>query len=458
MTGKLRTVYTCQRCGYRSSKWLGRCPECEQWSSLVEERTTARDQRRPSRDEQLAAQPVAITEVSADEGERLATGLKELDHVLGGGVLPGMVVLVGGDPGIGKSTLLLQIAGYLSAAGHSVLYISGEESAKQTRLRADRVNALSARLLILPETSLERILEHIDRLRPQLVVVDSVQTLSSEQLQSGAGSISQVRDVTGRLVEVAKMQGIATFLVGHVTKDGALAGPKVLEHMVDCVLYFEGDASHAFRILRAAKNRFGSVNEIGVFEMDKDGLREVRNPSQLFLSERPENTSGSVVVCTLEGTRPLLVEVQALASPSPLAMPRRVSTGFDVNRVALLIAILEKRVGLHLHGEDIYLNVAGGMRVTEPAVDLGVAAAIASSFRDRPVDPRTVIVGEVGLGGEIRAIAHLEARLREAEKLGFQRAVVPEPKRLLGAVADKLHLVPVPSVGAAFESLFDAPS
>ncbi|MGH8070701.1 MAG: DNA repair protein RadA [Candidatus Entotheonellia bacterium] len=454
MTGKVRTIYICQSCGYQSSKWLGRCPECEQWSSFVEERTSIRGQRQPERGDQSVARPVAITEVSADEGERLLTGIAELDRVLGGGVLPGMVVLVGGDPGIGKSTLLLQVAGYMSHGGHAVLYVSGEESAKQTRLRADRISALSERLLILPDTSVERILAHIDHLRPQLVVVDSVQALSSEQLQSGAGSISQVRDVTARLVEMAKTNGIATFLVGHVTKEGALAGPKVLEHMVDCVLYFEGEASHAFRILRAVKNRFGSVNEIGVFEMDKDGLREVYNPSQLFLSGRPEDTSGSVVVCTLEGTRPLLIEVQALASPSPLAMPRRVATGFDVNRVALLIAILEKRLGLHLHGEDVYLNVAGGIRVTEPAVDLGVATAIASSFRDRPIAPRTVIMGEVGLGGEVRAIPHLEARLREAEKLGFQQAVISEPNRPLGVLAGKLHIIPVTSVAGAFDSLF----
>jgi DNA repair protein RadA/Sms len=397
---------------------------------------------------------VPITEVSADEAERLLTGIAELDRVLGGGVLPGMVILVGGDPGIGKSTLLLQVAGYISCGGHPVLYVSGEESAKQTRLRADRISALSKHLLILPDTSVESILEHVEQLRPRLVVVDSVQTLSSEQLQAGAGSISQVRDVTARLVEMAKTRGIATFLVGHVTKDGALAGPKVLEHMVDCVLYFEGEASHAFRLLRAVKNRFGSVNEIGVFEMTKEGLLEVCNPSQLFLSERPEGTSGSVVVCTLEGTRPLLIEVQALASPSPLAMPRRVATGFDVNRVALLIAILEKRVGLHLHGEDVYLNVAGGIRVTEPAVDLGVATAIASSFRDRPIEPRTVVMGEVGLGGEVRAIAHLEGRLREAEKLGFQKAVIPEPQQPLGALAGRLHIIPVTSVAGAFERLF----
>jgi DNA repair protein RadA/Sms len=454
VTGKVRTIYICQSCGYQSSKWLGRCPECEQWSSFVEERTSAKGQRPQGRGERSAARPVAITDVRADEGERLPTGIEELDHVLGGGALPGVVVLVGGDPGIGKSTLLLQVAGYMSRAGYSVLYVSGEESAKQTRLRADRVNALSDRLLILPDTSMERILEHIEQLRPQVVAVDSVQALSSEQLQSGAGSISQVRDVTARLVETAKAYGIATFLVGHVTKEGALAGPKVLEHMVDCVLYFEGEASHAFRILRAVKNRFGSVNEIGVFEMAKDGLREVRNPSQLFLSERPENTSGSVVVCALEGTRPLLIEVQALASPSPLAMPRRVATGFDVNRVALLIAILEKRVGLHLHGEDVYLNVAGGIRVTEPAVDLGVATAIASSFRDRPIAPRTVIMGEVGLGGEVRAIPYLEARLREAEKLGFQQAVIPEPSRPLIPPGGRLHMIPVTSVAAAFESLF----
>jgi DNA repair protein RadA/Sms len=454
VTGRVRTIYICQSCGYQSSKWLGRCPECEQWSSFVEERLSMKGQRQQGRGAQSGATPVAITHVSADEGERLPTGIGELDRVLGGGALPGMVALVGGDPGIGKSTLLLQVAGYMSRAGQAVLYVSGEESAKQTRLRADRVSALSERLLILPDTSLERIVAHIEQLRPQLVVVDSVQTLSSEQLQSGAGSIGQVREVTARLVEMAKTDGIATFLVGHVTKDGALAGPKVLEHMVDCVLYFEGEASHTFRILRAVKNRFGSINEIGVFEMAKDGLREVRNPSQLFLSERPEDTSGSVVVATLEGTRPLLIEVQALASPSPLAMPRRVATGFDVNRVALLIAILEKRVGLHLHGEDVYLNIAGGIRVTEPAVDLGVATAIASSFRDRPIDARTVIMGEVGLGGEVRAIPQLEARLREAEKLGFQQAVIPEPNRPLGALAGTLQIISVASLSGAFESLF----
>lgn len=453
MTGKVQSQYICQGCGYRSSKWLGRCPDCEQWSSIVEERVT-KGRRQQAREDPSVTQPIPITAVHADEGERLSSGIEELDRVLGGGVLPGMVVLVGGDPGIGKSTLLLQMAGYMSHRGHSVLYVSGEESAKQTRLRADRVRALSERLLILPDTALERILEQIERLRPQLVIVDSVQTLSSEQLQSGAGSISQVRDVAGRLVEVAKTHGIATVLVGHVTKDGALAGPKVLEHIVDCVLYFEGDASHAFRILRAVKNRFGSVNEIGVFEMERDGLQQVRNPSQLFLSGRPENTSGSVVVCTIEGTRPLLIEVQALASPSHLAMPRRVSTGLDVNRVALLVAILEKRLGLHLHGEDVYLNIAGGIRVTEPAVDLGVATAIASSFRDRPIEPRTVIMGEVGLGGEVRAIPYLETRLREAEKLGFEQAVIPEFSQPLGALAGTLHLLPVASVASAFDRLF----
>ena len=287
MTGKVRTIYICQSCGYQSSKWLGRCPECEQWSSFVEERTSMKAHRHRGGGEKSTARPVAITEVSADEGERLPTGIEELDRVLGGGALPGMVILVGGDPGIGKSTLLLQVAGYISRSGHPVLYVSGEESAKQTRLRADRISALSEHLLILPDTSVERILEHVEQLRPRLVVVDSVQTLSSEQLQSGAGSISQVRDVTARIVEMAKTAGIATFLVGHVTKDGALAGPKVLEHMVDCVLYFEGEASHAFRILRAVKNRFGSVNEIGVFEMTKEGLREVCNPSQLFLERAP---------------------------------------------------------------------------------------------------------------------------------------------------------------------------
>jgi len=455
--GKVRTIYICQLCGYQyqGSKSLGRCPECQEYHSLVEEPLLAsKGQRSSGQQDQSGPAPVAITHVSADEGERLATGIDEFDHVLGGGALPGMVVLVGGDPGIGKSTMLLQVAGNMSRAGHAVLYISGEESAKQTRLRADRISALSERLLILPDTSLERILAHIDQLRPQLVIVDSVQTLSSEQLQSGAGSISQVREVSARLIDLAKTYSIATFLVGHVTKDGALAGPKVLEHMVDCVLYFEGEAGHAFRILRAVKNRFGSINEIGVFEMARDGLIEVRNASQLFLSQRPEDTSGSVVVCTVEGTRPLLIEVQALASPSPLAMPRRVATGFDVNRLALLIAILEKRLGLHLHGEDVYLNVAGGIRVSEPAIDLGVATAIASSFRDRAIPPQTVIMGEVGLGGEVRAIPQLEARLREAEKLGFQQAVIPEPNRPFETLGGGLKIIPVTSIARAFDSLF----
>ena len=454
MTGKTRSIYICQICGYQHGKWLGRCPECGQWNSFVEERTASKSPRQQDRDAPVAVTPIAITHVSADEGDRLPTGIDELDRVLGGGLLPGMIVLVGGDPGIGKSTLLLQVAGQMSRNGHSVLYISGEESAKQTRLRAARIDALSEGLLMLPDTSLERILAHVDHIRPQLVIIDSVQTLSSELLQSGAGSISQVREVTARIVEVAKAYGIASFLVGHVTKDGALAGPKVLEHMVDCVLYFEGEANQMFRILRAVKNRFGSVNEIGVFEMARDGLREVRNPSQIFLSERADNTSGAVVVCTLEGTRPLLVEVQALASPSPLAMPRRVATGFDVNRIALLIAILEKRLGLHLHGEDVYLNVAGGFRLTEPAADLGVAAAIASSFRDHPIDPGVVIMGEVGLGGEVRAIPHLEARLREAEKLGFRQALIPEQNRPSGILPGKIDVLAVTSVAAAFENLF----
>jgi DNA repair protein RadA/Sms len=450
VTGKTRTIYVCQSCGYQNTKWLGRCPECEQWNSFVEEQAAGRMPSSAGRRQGVSISPVAISQINAGEGERQPTGIDELDRVLGGGVLPGMVVLVGGDPGIGKSTLLLQAAGHMSQAGQVVLYVSGEESAKQTRLRADRVQAVSDRLFILPDTSLERIVEHIDQLRPQLVIMDSVQTLSSEQLQSGAGSIGQVREVTARMVEMAKGLGIATFLVGHVTKDGALAGPKVLEHMVDCVLYFEGEASHVFRILRAVKNRFGSVNEIGVFEMTRDGLCEVRNPSQIFLSERAKDTSGSAVVCTLEGTRPLLVEVQALASPSPLAMPRRVATGLDVNRVSLLIAILEKRLGLHLHGEDVYLNVAGGIRITEPGIDLGVAAAIASSFRDHPIAADLMIIGEVGLGGEVRAIPHLEARLREAENLGFQRAVVPTSNRFPENVFEKIHITPVTSIASAY--------
>ncbi|RMF84770.1 MAG: DNA repair protein RadA [Nitrospinota bacterium] len=448
---KPTTVFVCQTCGYETPRWLGRCPECQEWSSLVEERRERHPRSSHPREER--AQPLPITRVTSGAEERIPTHLTELDRVLGGGIVPGSVVLLGGDPGIGKSTLLLQASAGISAQGRAVLYISGEESARQTRMRAERLGVLEENLFILPETSLEEILHQIKTLGPGVVVIDSVQTIYTEQIQSAAGSVSQVREVAAQLIALAKRTGISIFLVGHVTKEGLLAGPRVLEHMVDCVLYFEGERGHAFRILRGVKNRFGSVNEIGVFTMGERGLEEVSNPSYFFLSERQGHTSGSVVVATMEGTRPILVEVQALVSPSSFGLPRRMATGIDGNRLALLVAILEKRIGLHLQGEDIYLNVAGGLRIVEPAADLGVAVAIASSFKNVAIDPHTIFIGEVGLGGEVRGVPQTEFRLREAEKLGFRQAVIPTALREVKSPGG-LSITAVKSLDEAFALLF----
>jgi DNA repair protein RadA/Sms len=397
---------------------MGRCPDCGQWNSFVEEAPVSGAAKRK------AAEPVPLDSITHTEESRLSTGIGELDRVLGGGVVPGSVVLIGGDPGIGKSTLTLQALGCLSGMG-KVLYVSGEESPEQVKLRAERLGIRSENIILLPETSLEGILRSAEKLTPRIMVVDSIQTIFFSELPSAPGSVGQIRECATRLMFYAKKLGVPLFIIGHVTKEGAIAGPKVLEHIVDTVLYFEGDNGQPFRILRAVKNRFGSTNEIGVFEMSDRGLVEIDNPSMMFLSERPENVPGSVVTVSIEGTRPLLVEIQALTTPTNFGVPRRTATGVDYNRINLLVAVLEKRLGMQLGGMDIYVNVTGGLKIEEPAVDMGIVAAIVSSFRNQPVSSGLFTFGEVGLSGEIRAVSRAEDRIREAMKLGFGKGVVP---------------------------------
>jgi DNA repair protein RadA/Sms len=398
--------------------------------------------------------PLPIEDIPAQEGQRTVTGIAEIDRVLGGGIVSGSAILIGGEPGIGKSTLMLQVMKNLAENGHKVLYVSGEESAHQIKLRSNRIGATTKNLLLLVEVSLERILEQIKKVEPAIVVIDSIQTVYSGDLMSAPGSVGQVREASSRLILFSKKNGIPVFLVGHVTKDGSIAGPKVLEHMVDTVLYFEGDSGHAYRIIRSIKNRFGPTNEIGVFEMQDKGLKEVPNPSAFFLEQRPQNVPGSVVVPSLEGTRPILVEIQALVSATNMGMPRRTAIGVDHNRVSLLVAVLDKICGMHLGGSDIFINVAGGIRVEEPAVDLGVVAAMASSFLDRPVDSRTVILGEVGLTGEVRAVSQIEVRVKEAARLGFSRCVVPKTNAKQLTKIGKMEVCAISSLKELLENLF----
>ena len=419
-------VYFCQSCGYESSKWMGQCPGCHEWNTFVEElvdkKTAAKAGGKQSHPK---VKPQTLGSIELREEHRMTSGMPELDRVLGGGIVPGSMVLVGGDPGIGKSTLLLQVCKNLADQHISVLYISGEESLQQIKIRAQRIGSFTDDLKLLCETNLEEIRQIIDLEKPQIVVIDSIQTMYHEDVSSAPGSVSQVRESTATLLQIAKGSGVTVFIVGHVTKEGVVAGPRVLEHMVDTVLYFEGDRYASYRILRGVKNRFGSTNEIGVFEMRGDGLREVENPSEYMLSGKPENASGSVVACSIEGTRPMLIEIQALVCETNFGMPRRTATGTDYNRVNLLMAVLEKRIGLHLSNCDAYVNIAGGIRMNEPAIDLGIVMAIISSYKNRPLDEKMIVFGEVGLSGEVRAVSMPQQRVQEAKKLGFETCVLP---------------------------------
>ncbi|MBP9996967.1 MAG: DNA repair protein RadA [Lachnospiraceae bacterium] len=427
--GKTGFVYFCNECGYESSKWMGQCPACKQWNTFVEEKADRKIVAKTGTKQyalgESEGKPVTLSEISLDNEERMIIGMPELDRVLGGGIVRGSLTLVGGDPGIGKSTLLLQVCKYLSDAGLEVLYISGEESLKQIKLRAMRIGDMNEHIKLLCETNLESIVQTVKRSKPEVVIIDSIQTMYSEIIDSTPGSVSQVREATGMLMRMAKENNVSTFIVGHVTKEGTVAGPRVLEHMVDTVLYFEGDRHASYRVLRGVKNRFGSTNEIGVFEMKSEGLVEVPNPSEYMLAGRPTSASGSVVSCAMEGTRPILLEIQALVSHSNFGFPRRQSTGSDTGRLNLLIAVLEKRLGLKISDYDAYVNITGGLKVTEPAVDLGIVLALISSFRNKEIEVNTVAFGEVGLSGEVRAVNAADSRVNEAKKLGFKRCILP---------------------------------
>ncbi|MFZ1200175.1 MAG: DNA repair protein RadA [Desulfobacterales bacterium] len=455
MKKPLRTVFVCQACGCQAPKWMGKCPDCGGWDTFAEESRLAAAVSAGDSDPGAAPSgPVPIDAIELESEERLPTGIAEFDRVLGGGIVPGTLVLIGGDPGIGKSTLMLQALYGLAAGGHKVLYVSGEESIRQIRIRSKRLKTVSPELLVAAEVELETILGMIKSVKPAVVVVDSIQTMFNSELTSAPGSVSQVRESTVRLMLMAKRSGVPVFLVGHVTKEGAIAGPKLLEHMVDTVLYFEGDRNHVFRVLRAVKNRFGSTNEIGVFEMKGAGLEEVGNPSAIFLAERPTDAPGSVVTASMEGTRPILVELQALASSSSFGTARRTILGLDQNRVALLVAVMEKKLGMQLLGHDIFMNVAGGVKVDEPAVDMGIVAAVASSFLDKSIPEGTLVLGEVGLTGEVRGIGQVEPRIQEARKMGFTRCLVPQSNRTRLAGSGNMTITGIRTISEGIENLF----
>ena len=452
-----RTIYVCQQCGAQHPKWVGRCNDCGAWESVVEE-TVAEKPKGPARTSIAVggvrgAKPVPLADVKPQQHERTSTGLDELDRVLGGGLVPGSVTLLGGDPGIGKSTIGLQIMAAFSRAGQTTLYVSGEESPEQVKLRADRLGADES-VLVLPETCLEDVMTHTESVQPAILLIDSIQTIHSRELSSAAGSVAQVRECAAALVRQAKASGRPTIIVGHVTKEGTIAGPRVLEHVVDTVLYFEGEQGGGLRLLRAVKNRFGPTNEVGVFEMEESGLKDVADASRLLLAERPEGAPGSAVLPSIEGTRPLLVEVQALAAKSALAMPRRTTLGLDANRIAVLTAIVDKRAGLKLYEHDLFVSIAGGIRVQEPAADLAIIAAIGSSARDTALPKDLVLFGEVGLAGEVRGVRHAETRLREAAKLGFARAIIPEATARQIKPPDGLMITGVSSVPDLFTDLW----
>ncbi len=458
MAVKMKTVFFCQECGYESSKWMGQCPGCKQWNTMVEE--TVKPAAKASKGVSASSgeggfvKPKALSEIVMEEEERSDTHIGELNRVLGGGLVRGSLILVGGDPGIGKSTLLLQVAGYLSGDKKEVLYISGEESLRQIKLRADRLGKFSDSLKFMCETNLSTIEEALVRTKPEVIIIDSIQTMYNENISSAPGSVSQVRESTSVLLRIAKSMNITVFIVGHVTKEGQVAGPRVLEHMVDTVLYFEGDRHASYRILRAVKNRFGSTNEIGVFEMRQEGLAEVLNPSEFMLEGRPENASGSIVTCSVEGTRPILLEIQALVCHTNFGFPRRQANGTDYNRVNLLMAVLEKRIGLSLGDFDAYVNLAGGMKIAEPSLDLAICLAIISSFKNRPIADDIIAFGEVGLSGEVRSVNMAESRVLEAKKLGFKTCIVPKALagKLKGSI-DGIEIIGVSSVADAMDIL-----
>lgn len=450
---KLRNKFVCSECGYESSGWLGKCPSCLKWNTFIEEvyEETSMDRSVPNSPLPVA---ISLSEIENIEVSRIGTGSAELDRVLGGGIVPASMILVGGDPGIGKSTLILQVCSKIAEKGR-VLYVSAEESAAQIKLRAQRLGAVNPNVYLVSETSYERVEATVDRDKPDFLVIDSIQTIYSDNLSSAPGSVSQVRDVTGRLLRIAKKKGITVFIIGHVTKEGALAGPRVLEHMVDTVLYFEGERHQGFRILRAVKNRFGSTNEIGIFEMDSGGLKDVANPSGIMIEDKSRDQAGSAIVGIIEGTRPILVEVQALICATSFGMPRRQATGMDYNRLTMLMAVMEKKMGMQLHTFDAYINVAGGFKIIEPAADLGVILAIASSFKNIPIKPATVVFGEVGLTGEVRQVSQMDKRITESLRMGFKRLIVPEQRKdVLSGSGDSVEIIMVSTVEEAIEAAF----
>lgn len=444
---KVKSKYVCQNCGYENPKWLGKCPECLQWNTFVEEieeKMTPRQESLAKQASRSTSRPVSINSIAPKREERFSTSIPELDRVLGGGVIPGSLVLVGGDPGIGKSTLLLQVSNNVAETGKKILYISGEESENQIKMRAKRLKISSDNLYIYTENNLAAIELQIAEVEPDMVIVDSIQTMISPEINSAPGTISQIKEGTYKFMKISKSKSISTFIVGHVTKEGALAGPKLLEHMVDTVLYFEGERYNTYRLLRAVKNRFGSTNELGVFEMKSDGLVELENPSKVLIAEKPNDVSGSVIVSTVEGTRSMLLELQALVAPTNFGYPRRTTTGVDNNRVALILAVLEKVIGMQVQSQDVFVNIIGGLRINEPSMDLGIALAIASSFRNIPVDASVVVTGEIGLTGELRTVSFIEKRIMECEKLGFKKMVIPKGNYLEEFKKDyRIELVPV---------------
>lgn len=447
------TAFFCQNCGYESAKWQGQCPACHEWNTFTEEPVVKVAGSAEVKKAAAEIKPVRLSEVHTDEKQRISSGMEELDRVLGGGIVAGSLMLVGGDPGIGKSTLLLQVCHNLTRDGHKVLYVSGEESAQQIKLRAQRIGDFKDDLMLLCETNLDLVRAVIEKTKPEIVVIDSIQTMYHETVSAAPGSVSQVREATNVLMQIAKGMGISIFLVGHVTKEGVVAGPRVLEHMVDTVLYFEGDRYASYRILRGVKNRFGSTNEIGVFEMRQSGLREVSNPSEYMLEGKPENASGSIVACSMEGSRPILIEIQALVCHTNLPMPRRTTAGTDFNRVNLLLAVLEKRAGMQMSSCDVYVNIAGGIRMTEPAIDLGLILALVSSYKDIAIDEKTIAFGEVGLSGEIRSVNMAQQRVQEAKKLGFETVLMPRVSMKALQKTDGIHIVGLETVRDAVQYL-----